>query len=96
MLAPATASALRPLGRQPGRRGARARDRFQLEVEPRQVLGKRPGQGFVVVDVETTGTEAEVDALIALFRGFGIKELVRTGTVVMSRGAGSIQEAVKR
>ena len=48
------------------------------------------------VIVETTGTEAEVDALIALLRGFGIKELVRTGSVVMSRGSGSIQEAVKR
>jgi acetolactate synthase-1/3 small subunit len=46
--------------------------------------------------VETTGTEAEVDALIALLRGFGIKELVRSGTVVMSRGTGSIEEAVKR
>ncbi len=46
--------------------------------------------------VEATGTEAEVDALIALMRGFGIKELVRSGTVVMSRGAGSIEEAVKR
>jgi acetolactate synthase-1/3 small subunit len=46
--------------------------------------------------VEATGTESEVDALITLLRGFGIKELVRSGTVVMSRGAGSIEEAVKR
>ena len=46
--------------------------------------------------VEATGTETEVDALIALLRGFGIKELVRSGTVVMSRGTGSIEEAVKR
>ena len=48
------------------------------------------------VIVEATGTEAEVDTLIALLRGFGIKELVRSGTVVMSRGSGSIEEAVKR
>jgi acetolactate synthase I/III small subunit len=48
------------------------------------------------VIVEMAGTEAEVDALITLLRGFGIKELVRSGTVVMSRGSGSIQEAVKR
>ncbi len=48
------------------------------------------------VIVETTGTESEVDALIALLRGYGIKELVRTGTVVMSRGSGSIEEATKR
>ena len=48
------------------------------------------------VIVETTGTEIEVDALIALLRGYGIKELVRTGTVVMSRGSQSIEEATKR
>ena len=48
------------------------------------------------VIVETTGTESEVDALIALLRGYGIKEMVRTGTVVMSRGPQSIEEATKR
>ncbi len=48
------------------------------------------------VIVEAVGTEAEVDALIALLRSFGIKELVRTGSVVMSRGSGSIQEAIRR
>jgi acetolactate synthase-1/3 small subunit len=46
--------------------------------------------------VEATGTEAEVDALVALLRGFGIRELVRTGAIVMLRGAGSIEEALKR
>ena len=48
------------------------------------------------VIVEATGTESEVDALITLLRGFGIKELVRSGTVVMSRGSQSIEEATKR
>jgi len=48
------------------------------------------------VIVETTGTETEVDALIALLRGYGIKEMVRTGTVVMSRGPQSIEEATRR
>ena len=48
------------------------------------------------VIVEVTGTESEVDALIALLRGFGIKELVRTGAVVMARGSASIEEATKR
>jgi acetolactate synthase I/III small subunit len=48
------------------------------------------------VVVEATGTEAEVDALVALLRSFGIKELVRTGTVVMARGPRSIEEAIKR
>ncbi len=46
--------------------------------------------------VEATGTETEVDALVALLRTYGVRELVRTGTVVMARGAGSIEEAIKR
>jgi acetolactate synthase I/III small subunit len=45
---------------------------------------------------EATGTESEVDALLTLLRGFGIRELVRTGTVVMARGSQSIEEAIKR
>ncbi|MEO8228645.1 MAG: acetolactate synthase small subunit [Chloroflexota bacterium] len=45
--------------------------------------------------VEATGTEAEVDALVALLRAYGIRELVRTGTVVMARGSASIEEALK-
>jgi acetolactate synthase I/III small subunit len=47
------------------------------------------------VIVEATGTEAEIDALVALLRTYGIKELVRTGAVVMLRGAGSIEEQLK-
>jgi acetolactate synthase I/III small subunit len=46
--------------------------------------------------VEATGSEAEVDALVALLRTYGVRELVRTGTVVMARGSGSIEEALKR
>jgi acetolactate synthase-1/3 small subunit len=48
------------------------------------------------VVVEVTGTEAEIDTFASLVRSYGIKELVRTGAVVMSRGSGSIEEAVKR
>jgi acetolactate synthase I/III small subunit len=48
------------------------------------------------VIVEVTGTESEVDAFVALVRTYGIKELVRTGAVVMARGSGSIEEAIKR
>jgi len=76
----------------------RATDRNRMEIVKIAELYKAR-----VVDlaadsliVEGTGTEAEVDALVALLRGFGIKELVRTGTVVMTRGSGSIEEAVKR
>jgi acetolactate synthase I/III small subunit len=48
------------------------------------------------VIVEATGTVTEIDALVALLRAYGIRELVRTGAVVMLRGAGSIEEALKR
>ena len=41
------------------------------------------------VIVEAHGTEAEIDALVALLRSYGIKELVRTGATVMLRGAGA-------
>ena len=50
--------------------------------------------GSVVVEV--TGTEDEIDKFVALVRNYGIKEMVRTGAVVMARGAGSIEEAIKR
>jgi acetolactate synthase-1/3 small subunit len=48
------------------------------------------------VVVEVTGPESEVDGFVALVRGYGIKEIVRTGAVVMSRGSSSIEEATKR
>jgi acetolactate synthase-1/3 small subunit len=40
--------------------------------------------------VEYGGTEQEVDALIALLGGYGIRELVRTGVIAMTRGASAI------
>lgn len=63
-----------------------------MEMHKARIVDMAPG----AVIVETVGTESEVDALIALLRGYGIKEMVRTGTVVMSRGAQSIEEATKR
>jgi acetolactate synthase-1/3 small subunit len=48
------------------------------------------------VVVEVTGPEAEIDQFVALVRTYGIKEIVRTGAVVMSRGSGSIEEAIRR
>jgi acetolactate synthase small subunit len=48
------------------------------------------------VIVEVSGTEAEIDAFVALVRTYGIKELVRTGAVVMARGSASIEEALKQ
>ncbi len=48
------------------------------------------------VIVEISGPEVDVDAFVGLVRMFGIKELVRTGAVVMARGSGSIEEALKK
>jgi acetolactate synthase-1/3 small subunit len=48
------------------------------------------------VIAEVTGSETEIDNFVACVREFGIKELVRTGAVVMARGSSSIEEAVKR
>ncbi|HEX2173416.1 MAG TPA: acetolactate synthase small subunit, partial [Dehalococcoidia bacterium] len=42
--------------------------------------------GTSSIIIEVTGTEEKIDALIQLVRGFGIKELVRTGRVAMMRG----------
>jgi acetolactate synthase-1/3 small subunit len=36
--------------------------------------------------VEVTGPTNKVDSLIELFRPYGVKELVRTGVIAMSRG----------
>ncbi len=38
--------------------------------------------------VEATGTEDKVEAIINLLQPYGIRELVRTGTVAMTRGGG--------
>ena len=51
-------------------------------------------EGSVIAEV--TGTEGEIDTFVSLVRTYGIKELVRTGAVVMARGAASIEEAIKR
>ena len=38
------------------------------------------------VTVEVTGDEDKINSLFNLLRGFGIKELARTGRIAMSRG----------
>jgi acetolactate synthase-1/3 small subunit len=42
------------------------------------------------VIVEHAGTEQEIDSLIALLGGFGIREMVRTGTIALARGSSAI------
>ncbi len=46
--------------------------------------------GPETVIIEHSGTEQEIDSLIALLGGFGIREMVRTGTIALSRGSGAI------
>jgi acetolactate synthase-1/3 small subunit len=41
--------------------------------------------------VEATGTEEEIDALVEFVTPFGIKELVRTGSIVMLRGSQTVE-----
>jgi acetolactate synthase I/III small subunit len=48
------------------------------------------------VVAEITGSEGDIDNFVALVRGYGIKELVRTGAVVMARGARSVEEEIKK
>jgi acetolactate synthase-1/3 small subunit len=63
-----------------------------IELSRGRILDLGPDAAIV----EVSGSEAEVDAFVGVVRTFGIKELVRTGAVVMARGAGSIEESVKK
>ena len=53
--------------------------------------------GPETVIIEHSGTEQEIDSLVALLGGFGIREMVRTGTIALGRGSGAIDlEAILR
>jgi acetolactate synthase-1/3 small subunit len=43
--------------------------------------------GVDALVVEATGTEDKIDAIVAMLKPYGLKELVRTGRVAMTRGA---------
>src|SRR5438093_11051579 len=43
--------------------------------------------------VEVTGPTDKVDLMLGLLRHYGIKEMVRTGLVAMTRGAATVQQA---
>jgi acetolactate synthase-1/3 small subunit len=40
--------------------------------------------------IEATGAEEKIDSLLTMLRGFGIRELVRTGRIAMVRGGGTV------
>ena len=52
--------------------------------------GRVLDDGPETVIIEHSGTEQEIDSLVALLGGFGIKEMVRTGTIALGRGSGAI------
>ena len=72
----------------------------QLGATARTIrMSRCDGRDQVVAALQRGWTEFEPpmpDAFVALVRTYGIKELVRTGAVVMARGSGSIEEAIKR
>jgi acetolactate synthase-1/3 small subunit len=72
--------------------GNRAEVLKLVELSKGRVLDVSPES----IVAEVTGSEDDVDAFVGLVRNYGIKELVRTGAVVMARGSGSIEEATKR
>ena len=43
--------------------------------------------GKHTLTVEATGAPSKLDAMEDLFRGYGIRQLTRTGKIAMSRGA---------
>ena len=45
--------------------------------------------------VETTGTEDKIDSLLEVLRPFGVKEMVRTGRIAMSRGTAKATERAR-
>jgi acetolactate synthase-1/3 small subunit len=46
--------------------------------------------------IEITGTEDKIDSLLDLLRGFGIREIARTGRIAMVRGSGNGDEKTAR
>ncbi len=52
--------------------------------------------GMESVTVEVTGDEEKISSLYNLLRGFGIKELARTGRIAMTRGVSNPRRGDKK
>jgi len=48
------------------------------------------------VTIEVTGDENKIDSLFKLLRGFGVKELARTGRIAMTRGGSGAMQVEQR
>jgi acetolactate synthase-1/3 small subunit len=48
------------------------------------------------VTIEVTGDEDKINSLLKLLRGFGIKEITRTGCIAMTRGGAGSSPAEKK
>ena len=59
-----------------------------VDVFRGKVVDVAPGS----IMIEATGEEDKIDSLVNLLRGYGIKEMVRTGKVSMMRGTTATRE----
>ena len=48
------------------------------------------------VTIEATGDENKVDSLLNLLRGFGIREIARTGCIAMTRGSSGVMQVEEK
>ena len=57
------------------------------QTRPMPSVSVAPVQGRdEPVTIEATGDEDKIDSLFSLLRGFGIREIARTGRIAMTRG----------
>jgi len=48
------------------------------------------------VTIEATGDEDKIDSLLNLLRGFGIREIARTGRIAMTRGSSGVMRVEEK
>ena len=65
--------------------GATATNRSDILQVVNTFRGKVVDVGQKALTVEVTGSEEKIDAMLELLRPFGVKEVVRTGTIALAR-----------